>query len=177
MKFNGYRKSVDFFISYQILRLWELYKNGNYLRHHVDRVQTHAVSAILQLDQVGMNNEWPLEIYDHERKLHRMVTRPGDMILYESASAIHGRPSIIDASREGYFANAFLQMVFCNWESRFNLFWSTWQIPSGLRLHTPLPEHGASTIMPSNSNSVFTGLSSLNCSLSAEKPRNWRRLL
>lgn len=30
------------------------------------------------------------------------------MILYESASAIHGRPSVLNMSSTGYFANCFL---------------------------------------------------------------------
>lgn len=39
-----------------------------------------------------VEEDWPLEIYDHNDQAHNITLHPGDMLLYESHSAIHGRP-------------------------------------------------------------------------------------
>jgi hypothetical protein len=89
-----------------------LYKEHNFLRHHVDRVQTHAVSAILHIDSHGLAQPWPLEIWDHERVLHRFNLTAGDMVLYESASCIHGRPSrLVASSDDAWYANSFVHFA------------------------------------------------------------------
>ena len=66
------------------------YTNGSTLQAHVDVVATHAVSAILNVGQ-DVINDWPLQIMDHGGHKHSIVMAPGDMVLYESASAIHAR--------------------------------------------------------------------------------------
>jgi len=89
-----------------------MYKKGNFLRHHVDRVQTHAVSAILHIDSHALAQPWPLEIWDHDRVLHRFNLTAGDMVLYESASCIHGRPSrLVAASDDAWYANSFVHFA------------------------------------------------------------------
>jgi len=67
------------------------YTEGSILRMHVDTVTTHVVSAIVNVDQ-DVDEDWKLEIVDHEGTLHEVVMNPGDMVLYESAKALHGRP-------------------------------------------------------------------------------------
>ena len=37
--------------------------------------------------------QWPLLILDHNDKEHEIKMSPGDMVLYESAKLLHGRPS------------------------------------------------------------------------------------
>mmetsp|Transcript_3156 Transcript_3156/g.9612 ORF Transcript_3156/g.9612 Transcript_3156/m.9612 type:complete len:296 (+) Transcript_3156:27-914(+) len=66
------------------------YGNGSTLQAHVDVVATHAVSAILNVGQ-DVAAAWPLQIKDHAGRDHVVVMAPGEMVLYESASAIHGR--------------------------------------------------------------------------------------
>ena len=68
-----------------------IYANGSVLNNHLDRVSTHAVSVIINLDQ-DVDEPWPLEIHDHTGRPHNVTIKPGDMVLYESASCIHGRP-------------------------------------------------------------------------------------
>jgi hypothetical protein len=41
------------------------YTNGSVLRMHVDTVNTHVVSAIINVDQ-SVEKDWPLLILDHE---------------------------------------------------------------------------------------------------------------
>eukprot|EP01038_Epipyxis_sp_PR26KG_P014712 gene14712-19776_t len=67
------------------------YINGSILRMHVDTVITHVVSAIINVDQ-EVDKDWPLLILDHEDNEHNIVMKPGDMVLYESAKSLHGRP-------------------------------------------------------------------------------------
>jgi hypothetical protein len=47
---------------------------------------------VINVDQQS-DEPWPLLILDHDDKEHNIVMRPGDMVLYESAKLLHGRPS------------------------------------------------------------------------------------
>jgi len=73
-----------------------MYRHGSVLHHHVDRRETHALSAILEIGALEFGDgftEWPVEFFDHTGELHRVPNRPGQMILYESATCVHGRPT------------------------------------------------------------------------------------
>jgi hypothetical protein len=67
------------------------YTDGARLLSHVDRQSTHAASLIINVEQIDMREPWPVEIYDHEGRLHEITMEPGDIIYYESARCIHGR--------------------------------------------------------------------------------------
>jgi prolyl 4-hydroxylase len=41
----------------------------------------------------------PLQILDHQGKLHEVMIQPGEMVLYESARLIHGRPTPFKGKR------------------------------------------------------------------------------
>jgi prolyl 4-hydroxylase len=77
--------------------------NGSVLNSHVDRVSTHAVSVIINVDQ-DVDEAWPLEIYSHDGSAHNVTIQQGDMLLYESASCIHGRPTPLNGRA---FVNVF----------------------------------------------------------------------
>jgi prolyl 4-hydroxylase len=68
-----------------------VYTAGAVLNNHVDRVSTHAISVIINVAQ-DVEEPWPLEIVDHKGVAHNVTIKTGDMVLYESASCIHGRP-------------------------------------------------------------------------------------
>jgi prolyl 4-hydroxylase len=68
------------------------YVRGNTLQRHVDRLDTHAISAILNIGQENVEVPWTLEIVDHQGINHSVTMEPGEMILYESARLVHGRP-------------------------------------------------------------------------------------
>jgi prolyl 4-hydroxylase len=78
------------------------YTNGSILRMHVDTASTHVVSAIINVDQKGFDSpnsaaiNWPVLILDHEYNEHRINMEPGDMLLYESAKLLHGRPGRLE---------------------------------------------------------------------------------
>ena len=81
------------------------YTRGSRLRMHVDTIMSHVVSAIINVAQDGMNTDWPLEIKGHDGKYHFVNMKPGEMLLYESAKCLHGRPQELDG--DGY-SNIFL---------------------------------------------------------------------
>ena len=66
------------------------YKKGAMLYEHMDRKETHIISAILQIDQ-KVNEDWLLRIVDHTGQKHAIALKPGEMVLYESATVPHGR--------------------------------------------------------------------------------------
>ena len=67
------------------------YLNGACLWTHVDRLPTHQISAILQIDQ-KIKEDWPLLLVDHKGQNVQIMLKPGEMLLYESAVVPHGRP-------------------------------------------------------------------------------------
>jgi prolyl 4-hydroxylase len=89
------------------------YTNGSVLRMHVDTINTHVVSAIINVDQ-ELDEDWPLLILDHEDKEHEVLMKPGDMVLYESAKLLHGRPTAMVGS---HYDNIFIHYKpTSNWE-------------------------------------------------------------
>ena len=67
------------------------YTNGSWMASHVDGFNTHVISAIINLDQ-SVTEPWPLFIKGNEGLAHTVVLAPGEMLWYESARAVHGRP-------------------------------------------------------------------------------------
>jgi hypothetical protein len=80
------------------------YGNGSVLAEHVDRVETHAVSAILNIDQ-EVTEPWELTMLDHNGVLQKIIMEPGDVVYYESARCLHGRPTPFNGK---YYANVFV---------------------------------------------------------------------
>jgi prolyl 4-hydroxylase len=80
-----------------------IYHNQSILSPHVDRLPLVA-SVIINVAQ-DVDEDWPLEVYDHEGVAHNITMEPGDMVLYESHSVIHGRPFRLNGA---YFANVFI---------------------------------------------------------------------
>ncbi|KAG7340660.1 ankyrin repeat domain protein [Nitzschia inconspicua] len=80
-----------------------LYHNNSILAPHVDRMPL-ITSAIIQVDQ-DVDVPWPLEVYGHDGKATNLTMQPGDMVLYESHSVIHGRPFPMEGN---FYANFFV---------------------------------------------------------------------
>ena len=78
------------------------YNKGATLVNHTDRIATHHVSSIIIVDKdldcgcnqtKGVENDWALEFQDHNGEWHQVYAEIGDIILYESATCLHGRPT------------------------------------------------------------------------------------
>lgn len=80
-----------------------IYTEGAMLATHVDRLPLVS-SAIVNVAQ-DVDEPWPLEVIGHDGKAHNITMEPGDMVLYESHSVLHGRPF---ALKGRYFANVFI---------------------------------------------------------------------
>jgi prolyl 4-hydroxylase len=52
-----------------------------------------------------MDKDWPLEIMDNNGMYHYVTMKPGEMLFYESAKALHGRPAPLQG--DGY-SNVFI---------------------------------------------------------------------
>jgi len=80
------------------------YTNGSWLTSHVDRFNTHVISAILQIGQ-KVDEDWPLQIQDNDGNNHEVIMSAGEMVWYESARAVHGRMKPLKGE---YFDNLFI---------------------------------------------------------------------
>ena len=79
------------------------YNNGAILKLHRDRFDTHIISAIINVAQ-QVRKDWPLIIEDNYYRRHSVMLGPGEVIFYEGARLIHGRPIALDGAS---FANIF----------------------------------------------------------------------
>lgn len=79
------------------------YQNGAVLVPHRDRKETHIISAIINIAK-DVIDDWPLVIEDHFYRKHEVFLEPGEIIFYESARLLHGRPQPLNG--KGY-ANIF----------------------------------------------------------------------
>jgi prolyl 4-hydroxylase len=80
-----------------------IYENGAILAPHVDRLPLVS-SGIINVDQ-DVDEPWPLEVIGHDGKAHNVTMEPGDMVLYESHTIIHGRPFPLKGR---FYANVFI---------------------------------------------------------------------
>ena len=82
------------------------YESGARLLTHVDRLSTHVVSLIVNVAQGGLEEEWPVEVFDHFGRLHEIVMEPGDMVYYESAKNLHSRNRPL-VGKDAFYTNLF----------------------------------------------------------------------
>jgi len=80
-----------------------VYTEGSVLATHVDRMPLIS-SAIINVAQ-DVDEPWPIEVYGHDGKVHNITMEPGDMVLYESHSILHGRPFPLKGR---FYANIFI---------------------------------------------------------------------
>lgn len=89
------------------------YPDGFVLLNHVDMFPTHFVSAVLQVDQEGVKEGWPLEVVFNATHRAEVYLQPGEIVLYEGARLRHGRPMRFNGTS---FSNVFVH------GERFDLF-------------------------------------------------------
>ena len=81
------------------------YRRGSSLRMHVDTETTHIISAILHINSENLDEDWPLVVINRDGKRENVHMKPGDMILYESASLPHSRELPLKGD---YYVNMFI---------------------------------------------------------------------
>lgn len=95
-----------------------MYHKGSILFSHCDRKDTHVLSAIVEIGRADPEDKapWPLTITDHAGTVHEIPDRPGQLILYESATCAHGRIAPFPG-RE--MANAFVHFKPVGWPEKY----------------------------------------------------------
>lgn len=107
-EFIGYKEKIKPKWIYGI----RSYKRGAILENHTDTLQTHHISSIVIVDK-KVDRDWPLDIQDHKGRWHKVYAEPGDMILYESATNLHGRMEPFEGE---YFRNFFLHYTLADYK-------------------------------------------------------------
>jgi hypothetical protein len=72
---------------------FRLYLNESSLLMHIDKGDTHIISAILHIDSSDDAEPWPIVIEDFLGNTNEVILTPGDMLFYESSKCFHGRPA------------------------------------------------------------------------------------
>ena len=80
-----------------------VFHGGAVVAHHVDQLP-FVISAIVNVAQ-DLAFDWPIEMIGHDGMAYNVTLQPGEMLLYEGHSVIHGRPFSL---RGLYQANIFL---------------------------------------------------------------------
>ena len=83
-----------------------IYENEAILATHVDRLPLVS-SCIIQIDQ-DIDEPWPIEVIGHDGKAYNVTMKPGDMVLYESHTVLHGRPFPMKGR---LYANVFVHFI------------------------------------------------------------------
>ena len=89
-----------------------LYANTSQLYMHLDKIATHVISCIYHIDHSADAKPWPLVIEDFEGVTQKVVLQTGDILFYESAKCLHGRPIPFDGS---WFTSLFLHYSPIDW--------------------------------------------------------------
>ena len=92
-------EELEFHVMYGV----RLYYNNAILTPHVDTMP-RVISAILNVAQ-DVDEPWPLEVYDHDGLPHNVTIQPGEVIMYESGTIVHGRPFPMKGR---FYANIFV---------------------------------------------------------------------
>jgi len=88
-----------------------IYRRQAMLINHVDRMDTHLASAVLQIAQ-QCDEGWPLEVVRENGERYEVYLQPGEMVLYEGAKLKHGRPMRFNGTE---FGNIFSHFAPIHW--------------------------------------------------------------
>jgi prolyl 4-hydroxylase len=92
------------------------YTDGAVLEKHVDRYDTHILSAIINIGQINMKEPWALSVENRTSSPRDIIFENGfDVVLYESASLVHGRTKPLQGEA---FANLFIHFAPDDWDEQ-----------------------------------------------------------
>lgn len=79
-----------------------LFRNTTTIKMHLDKKGSHSMGYILHVgasdDYQPEEDSWPFLIEDFHGRTHEITMVPGDLILFEAAKLVHGRPHKLNAS-------------------------------------------------------------------------------
>lgn len=82
------------------------------IAEHVDMATTNVISALINVDQ-DVSEPWPFEMKDHAGKLHSLHMKPGEVVIYESATCAHQRSRPLPSG--GHYTNLFMRFKPKGW--------------------------------------------------------------
>eukprot|EP01126_Amoeba_proteus_P039044 TRINITY_DN4099_c0_g1_i1.p1 TRINITY_DN4099_c0_g1~~TRINITY_DN4099_c0_g1_i1.p1 ORF type:complete len:266 (+),score=27.82 TRINITY_DN4099_c0_g1_i1:74-871(+) len=89
------------------------YTDGSILEYHVDRWDTHVLSAIVHVGSISPRSDWPITVYNRYTQPTNVTGLGGpNVILYESATLVHGR---VTPYRGEVYANMFVHFRPVGW--------------------------------------------------------------
>jgi len=91
-----------------------IYQNESSLLMHVDKIEDHVISAILHVGHEYDDEEdpWPLVIESFDGSTVAVNLEPGEMLFYESAKCMHGRPRPFKGK---FYSSVFIHYVPVTW--------------------------------------------------------------
>jgi hypothetical protein len=90
-----------------------VYRNQSSLNMHIDRVESHVISAIMHVDHDANGEPWPLVIEDFRGNTVEVNLEAGDILLYESSKCYHGRPRPFNGE---WYSSLFLHWHPVDWD-------------------------------------------------------------
>eukprot|EP00039_Didymoeca_costata_P023534 m.7423 g.7423 ORF g.7423 m.7423 type:complete len:278 (+) comp3712_c0_seq1:105-938(+) len=90
---------------------FRVYRDGNVLKKHVDRVETHIISSIVHVGR-DVDEPWPIVILDNEGNENAVDIKPGQMLHYESAKLMHWREGKMKGK---YYSSVFIHYKPADW--------------------------------------------------------------
>jgi len=79
-----------------------LFRNTTTIKMHLDKKGSHSMGYVLHVgasdDYDSEVDPWPFLIEDFNGRTHEITMVPGDLILFEAAKLVHGRPHKLNAS-------------------------------------------------------------------------------
>jgi len=90
---------------------FRVYRRGNVLKKHVDRVETHIISSIVHIGR-EVDEPWHLMILDNDGVPTAVELKPGKMLFYESARLMHWREARLQGT---WYASLFQHYKPVDW--------------------------------------------------------------
>lgn len=112
-----------------------IYQNQSRLNMHVDKRETHIISAILHVDHDEDSKPWPIVIEDFYGNLNEVVLEKGDILLYESSKCFHGRPRRFEGE---WYTSLFIHFYPSDWKRTYD----------SLDVHHRIPPKWSETLPP-----------------------------
>jgi hypothetical protein len=104
-------------VPYQAYGL-RVYRNESSLNMHIDRVESHVISAIMHVDHDANGEPWPLVIEDFQGNTVEVNLESGDLLLYESSKCYHGRPRPFNGD---WYSSLFLHWHPVDWDTNISM--------------------------------------------------------
>lgn len=126
------------------------YRKGSTLSMHVDKSETHIISAILHVDHdYGENGDpWPIVIEDFSGMTNEVFLESGDMLLYESSKCLHGRPRNFTGN---WYSSLFIHYYPKDWDGEKKAYENHVRIPPSWSQYIPLRQGMDQLIMSETS--------------------------